>query len=406
MTEKNLGNRAKNLFFIPSFYGALTWGVWLFLYSTDLIMLDKCSNKAMAIFVFTEAMFVIATYVFFSFFKEIPTAYKSSFRIKVSLIMFHVLGFVGLAFYILDFSENMGGISGFLFALQSEAHTIRWEAVETITIGTQLSYFGWIAIALTVYHFACKRISRYWVAIAVMQFLGNFLFIDRTRPLWILLTSIFMILPVVRKLQVKEAFRWAVFSTILAGIIFWGVAEWTGKKVYEGKYGDTPLPGIVQEFYFYGSSGFAYFSKMIESNNEISYIPERIFYPAFKVLAKLELVEEPPNQILDFYEVPFPTNVGTFLEPFYSDGGLIYTFFGIIICSFGFNLAGLFLLRSRQPMAIYAWSNICFAAFLAFFTPKIVSFPFWLFMGLGFISMLMRILAPQSLSEERHGRVN
>jgi oligosaccharide repeat unit polymerase len=388
MAEYGMQNRYKNLFLIPSFYGSLTWAAWLFLYSIDLIRLNKCSVEAMAIFIFVEIMFIFATFVFLPFYKENPTRYKKSTKSKAALLLLHAVGFTGIAIYVYDFSLNMWGLSGFLFALQNEAAAIRMESLLTTSLGWQVTYFGWIATALTVYHYVCKRISGYWLVLAAMQYLGNFLFIDRTRPFWILLTSILLILPAARDLQLKRIVKWAVSSTLMGVMLFWAVAEWTGKTAWEGKYGDTILPGIAQEFIFYGVGGFGYFNDILQRDENISYIPERIFYPLFKFLAKLELVEDPPSQILEFHEIPYLTNVGTFLEPVYRDGGLLYLLLGIVFFSFGLNLAGYYFLKSGQPLAIYAWANLCFASLMAFFTSHLTTFPVWLFVGLGIISMI------------------
>jgi oligosaccharide repeat unit polymerase len=400
MAEGNFSNNTKHLFFIPSFYGAMTWGIWLLLYMMKLIRVDNCSNAAMGIFLFVEAMFILSAFVSLPYYTNIiitkedgsPADAESStgcrFSIKAVILLLHVIGFLGLVQYIIEFSKNLGGITGFFLALVNEAYAIRWEAETSTSIGTQLSYFGWIAIGLTVYQFAKKKISGYWLIPAFAQFLGNLMFIDRTRPTWILFTCLLMILPAMEKLNIKRIFRWTISSLVLTITLFWLVAEWTGKTSSEGQYEDSLLPGITQEIYVYGVSGFAYFNKMLESNEQISYKPERFFYPLLKSLARLGLASEPPSQILEFYDVPFSTNVGTFLEPFYRDGGLVFVLCGVIFYSFGFDTIGMLLLKSKKPLAIYAWSNLCFTTFIGFFTPKISSLPIWLFTTIGFWSLV------------------
>jgi hypothetical protein len=67
--------------------------------------------------------------------------------------------------------------------------------------------------------------------------------------------------------------------------------------------------------------------------------------------------------------------------------------FGILLHSAGLDAVGYWLLRSRRPLALFAWANICFVTFLAFFTPKLNNFPTWLFLILGGFSALLAGLA-------------
>lgn len=399
MTDKRPQGDPRHLFFIPSFYGALAWGIWLALYLMKLVRVDPCSNAALALYLLVEAFFVLSAIAALPRYTAVlqrrdvtgVNGGESAERPGAAgtlLFALHGAGFAGLALYVLEFSRNLGGIQGFILALVSEAYAIRWEMETSSSVGTQLSYFGWVAISLTVYHVARRTLPRWWMALAFLQFLGNFLFIDRTRPLWIIFTSLVMLLPVVRRLELRLIVRWMAGSCLVAVVLFWLVAEWTGKAGSADQYEDSVLPGITQQVYLYGVSGFAYFSRMLESNEQISYKPVRFLYPGLKYLARFGMVEEPPNQVLEFYDVPFPTNVGTFLEPFYRDGGFLFVLCGIIIYSFGFDCVGLLLLRGGRSLALYAWANLCFATFIGFFTPKISSFPIWLFMVMGMASLL------------------
>lgn len=395
MAEPKYADNLKCLFLIPSFYGAVTWGAWLALYLMKLIRVDAGGALAMGIFLLVEALFLLSLSTSLPSYRSLAADLSRPdrsagvrFGERHVLIALHAVGFLGLALYVFDFSRNLGGVAGFFLALVSEAHAIRWEAETSSSIGTQLSYLGWMAIALTVFFRARGRISRFWLVPASFQFLGNLLFIDRTRPLWILFSSLLVIIPAVGLPDGRKILRWAAGSLVAALLIFWLVAEWTGKTAFEGKFDDSRLPGIAAELYAYGAGGFAYFGRMVAGNEELSYAPVRIAYPLGKLLARFGLAEEPPGQVLDFYDVPFSTNVGTFLEPFYRDGGLLFVLCGILIYSFGFDLLGLHLLRSGRPLAVYAWSSLCFAAFIGFFTPKIGSFPLWLFVVAGLASLL------------------
>jgi len=405
MADGNSQKNIKAIFFIPSFYGALTWGIWLSLYMLRLIRVDEWSTRSLALYLFVEAMFMLSAFVSLPSYVQAAKSGMDDTSFDASLLsgkrsggiallsIMHGIGFLGLTAYVINFSKNLGGIAGFFLALVNEAYAIRWEAETSSSVGTQLSYFGWIAIALTVYHVSRKKISGYWLIPALIQFLGNLLFIDRTRPFWIILTALLMLLPAAREINTKKAVRSMIGISVLLLLIFWAIAEWTGKTGYEGKYDNSLLPGITQEVYAYGISGYAYFNKMLDSNEHISYRPERIVYPALRLFSGLGLTKDPPSQIIDFYDVPFSTNVGTFLEPFYRDGGMLFVLCGILLYSFGFDSIGLYLLRSRKPLAIYAWSNLCFVVIMCFFTPQATFFPTWLFIFIGMASMTGKLVA-------------
>jgi len=399
MADMTLRTSAKVLFFIPSFYGAAAWGIWLTLYLMKLVSLDDCGVVALGIFLLVEVFFLLSTFVSLPCYRqalisiearpatEAPAVPGRLSGTRAGLYLLHGIGFLGLVQYVNEFSKNLGGITGFLLTLVSEAYAIRWEAETSASIGTQLSYFGWIAIALTVYQYSRKKVSGYWLVTAFVQYLGNFLFIDRTRPFWILFTSMIIILPAVRSLDIKRIARWSAGSCLVALLFFWLIAEWTGKTAYEGKYEKSVLPGISQEIYAYGVSGFAYFNRMLENNEQLSYMPERSLYPALKFLTRFGISAEPPRQILDFYDVPFSTNVGSFLEPYYRDGGLLFVLCGIIIYSFGIDALALRLLNSGNPLATYAWANLCFVTAMCFYNPMVNFFPTWLFTGLGILGI-------------------
>jgi len=168
------------------------------------------------------------------------------------------------------------------------------------------------------------------------------------------------------------------------------IAEWSGKTYYKMLDESSVLPGIAQDIYMYGVSGFAYFNYMLENRQEIAYAPERLLYPINKLLSVYNPAAKPPSPILEFYEVPFSTNVGTFLEPLYRDGGMYFVILGTILYSFGLNSLCLTFLRNGTPLAYYAWAMLCFTTFICLFVPKISSTETWLFVGLGMASLVAK----------------
>jgi oligosaccharide repeat unit polymerase len=405
---------ARYLFFIPSFYGAASFGIWLVLYLMKLIKLDTCSSLALTIYLFAELMFLVATFVSLTEYRRVVESgfigestkedgrevIRETTTTNVTLVTLHALGFIGLVKYVVDFSKNLGGLYGFMFAFFTEAAAIRVEAETSSSIGTQLSYAGWIAISLTVYHIAGRRISRWWWIAVILQFVGNLMFIDRTRPLTLFFTSMLMVLPAARNLNMRKILTWGAGVFLFAMISFWMIAEWSGKTFYKGLDESSVLPGITQDIYLYGVSGYAYFNYMLEHREEISYAPVRLLYPINKIFAKYGLVADPPSPILEFYEVPFLTNVGTFLEPFYRDGGMFFVILGTLLYSFGLNSLSLVFLKSGTPLACYAWATLCFTAFICFFVPKISFSGTWFFVTAGMLSLIAQRIQLKSTAKQ------
>ncbi len=400
MSDPSFRFDAKVLFFIPSFYGAITWGAWLILYSMCLVRLDECSYTALVIYLFVQLIFLLALLHALPAYSEcitrrcseklnLPQAYSPNDVNRLLLLLLYIVGFIGIAKYVIDISRAMGGFWWFMFALLNEAVQIRAQAEFSSSIGTQIGYAGWIAIGLTMHWIAGNNLSRWWLFPALLQFAGNLAYLDRTRPLMILLTALFVMLPsAVSRINVRKIVTWVSTSMVVTVLTFWGMAEWVGKTYYKWADESGALPGITYDIYTYGVSGFAYFNKMLEINVPISYLPERVLYPLLKFTSKFELNQEPPSQILDFFYIPFSTNIGTFLEPFYSDGGLAFMLFGILFFSFGLNAVGLFFLKANTSLADYAWANLCLALTLSFILNKMVSFPLWLFCGIGLFSAM------------------
>jgi len=401
MNKPTKYSKLKFLFYMPSFYGGLFWIISLLLYQQKLIKWDNTNPISTLIYIVVPIIYFCSILINGPLYKKmlikqdknnlknyLPNAFARK-KGKLLISLFHFIGFLGTFLYIVVFSSKLGGFNGFFHLLFNQSYVIRWEAEETTSIGTQLGYFGWIAIGYTVFQYGQRKLSRKWLYVAVVQFITNIVFIGRTRLVWIMATSLLMLLAAVPNLKTRKIIRWITLGVSGVLVLFLGMAQWVGKTVEIGRYESTLQPA-AQNIYFYITSGFAYFNEIINSHKAVSYVPERVLYPLWNVLSKLQLVNAPPSQILDFYSAPYPTNVGTFLEPFYSDGGLLYVILGIFIYSFGLDFLGLKLLKSGNILAIFAWSNLCFVSLMGFFTPKISSTPIWLFVGLGIISIIFR----------------
>ncbi len=380
------------LLVMPSFYGSVMWLMGLLFYYSRYIKWNETKGITHIVFWGTEFFLIIATIYFDKHYKRLYNNIVEKLQDETSsgltfkpLILLHLIGFYGSYLFIRDYSAAVGGYTNFFLALVTSGagFKIREANSETISLGTQLSYIGWMAIAATLFEVRRKNFNkRLGYFLCFLQFLPNLFYFDRTRPTWIFFTVFVSIFPIFHKMSRFQLVRNFLLSFILGLSLFVFIAVWSGKGwdfAEEGK--------MYENIYIYLCSGYAYFNEMV-GVNAYHFFPERILYPLLKLLNAFSLAPPPPNQILDYLNVPVQTNVGTFLEPFYNDGGLLYVAVGVFIYSFGLNLLGYFLLKSRTPFNLYSLGNICFINFIGFFTPKIGTFPIWFIVFLACILSL------------------
>lgn len=384
------------LLLMPSTHGLISWSVWLLLYQVKWVSWNPTVGQANIAFAGVLASFAVASLCFIGPFRVFAAQFPArvySWQFSSTpmykwryILTLHTLGFFGIGIYIRDFSNALGGLPSFIAALLGSSYLIRWQAEHTSSIGTQLSYFGWIAIALTALELRRRSIDRWWIVAMFLQFSGNFLFIDRTRPTWILYTG--LLLFSLGETQRKLIWRGTLFA-LISFFLFVGIALWVGKITYRLGSDSSGILMVLRNLYIYGTGGFAYFNHIIQVEYPADGAFARSFYPLFRFTAALGLTESPPSQINDFYWMPVPTNVGTFLEPLYRDGGWMWLAIGVLVHAFGFNAISILLLKSERPLALFAWANLCFVTFICFFTPKFNNLPVWLFTGIGVASMLV-----------------
>jgi hypothetical protein len=209
-----------------------------------------------------------------------------------------------------------------------------------------------------------------------------------------------LFLPFSRKISLRRLILGMTTVAVVLMTLFLVIAQWIGKNVQDDRFGDTALPYWAQGIYYYGTAGLAYFDHIFEGQSLAVGLPERTMAPLFKILSLVGVGPAPPPEVLPFHDVPFPTNVGTFLQPFYEDGGLLYLIVGVLLYSFGWNLVGLLLLRSGDALAIVMWANICFMTAIGFFVPKVGSTGTWVIAIVGFLSLLMASFQTLVVSRE------
>jgi hypothetical protein len=296
----------------------------------------------------------------------------------------------------LDYSSFLGGKGLFFLLLFNDSGQVRSLAENVSSAGTQISYLTWIAAFLIAVDIGIDVKKKWWWIVIFSIVLINLVFVDRTRPIWIIFTSVICYFSVAYyKIKKKQIAKTIIILAAVAIGLFIVIGLWLG-KVSEQGYTEAELPPAVQPLFLYSTSAFAYLGKEISFDKPKDYNPVRITYPLQKVLASFKLSEEPPSQILDFYSVPVMANVGTFLLPFYKDGGFLYCLAAIVIHTFVFNILALFFLRNATRLSIIALATLCFTDFIAFFVDKFASFPTLIFLFGGLFSYLLQALKTHS----------
>jgi hypothetical protein len=303
----------------------------------------------------------------------------------------HIIGFLGIALYVHDFSAALGGAARFWTLLATTTYVVRWQAVDTLSVGTQLSYAGWIATALTVILVRVKRLPKKWLVVAAVQYLGNALFLGRTRLFWILIVTIVMLAPLIkRSLSLRRTSLIALATLVTLVVVFISIGAWIGKlQAANVSERDSDVPYMVQNLYLYATAGFAYFNAVVETESPHPGF-EGIAYPLYQVGRYLHVSEKPRSQINATLYLPFGVNVGTFLEPFFRDGGYPLTIVGILIATICVDYAALYFWTSNNYFGWYASAQLCFSSALAGFSPKITTFPVWLFLGSALVAMALQ----------------
>lgn len=378
-----------NLLLIPSVYGALVWVGLLSLMTFDLVPLN-ITSEATSVFLYVVLCFLVSSAAFFRDYAAVNilkfgVSIKSDGLDRFFFWVFTVIGFFGLYLYILDFSSNFGGLAGFFEVFFSNPLEIRALATEVVSLGFQVSYFSWISVFYCVAYLVlgdARLRPNIFLLILVggIGFFLNLLFIDRTRPTILFLVCLLSV-GIIRFSRMKNPMRFYV--SVFAGplLIFFVQALYTGKYDSEG--------GLFGNFLAYVLGGFGYFSSLLGDVTP-DYSLVRIFYPLSKLMESAGLLDSVPAQILDFREVPFFTNVGTFLEPLLSDGGIWLVIVGVPLLVFSIDLMALRALRDRSIMGLFIWANMVLVALFSFFVPKYNATQIYLFVSIYFAGQFIR----------------
>jgi hypothetical protein len=200
---------------------------------------------------------------------------------------------------------------------------------------------------------------------------GNLFFIDRTRPLWI-------ILPIIFTLSFAKPFWQFAIGRVASGVMVFGLGLFFLFMTLTGKYSSY---GQLDSLFVYATGGYGYLDALVSSGDPQNVTFVRTFYWAAKVIELGGVDLDIPNQVLDFRYVPFPTNVGTFIEPIFSDGGLNFVFLFIPILILALDRLALYMFHRSDYLSLLVWGNIVFTLLISFFVPKFNQLPIWLFIG-------------------------
>ena len=304
-----------------------------------------------------------------------------SFAKGGSVSVLALVGLTGSCLYVLDFSTALSdhGIAGFFWQLSDDPLQIRGLAEENRSIGTQLSYFGWISAAMSAHRLGGRMGVKADALNIILTLVTNLAFIDRTRPLWIALSCGLAFVAGRDLLNPLYMLRW------MALIVTASVAFFIGFVLLTGKGADSEgLDGATFSFLHYLTAGPAYFSHMLD-NMLPTFSLGHLLTPAFTVVSSLTESKPPPSTILELVWIPHPTNVGTGLEPFFMAAGWPGIIFGLWVYAFLFNALSVFFLLRGGSSSVLAWGHLCFASLLLFFVPKVNNTALWLFLIWGLI---------------------
>lgn len=293
---------------------------------------------------------------------------------KLLFVFASVVGLVGLYLYARDFSAELGGLEVFFYTFFDAPLEIRALAQDVTSVGFQLSYFSWISISYCVFYIYSdaqkpRAFRIFLYSLGASQFLLNLLFIDRTRPITLFVVSALMIF-ILKMDKLRRPSRLILYVLLVPIGIFILQALFTKKYDLE--------EGVLDNLSIYLFGGFGYFSSLLHDvypNYELT----RTFLPISKVLEGLGLIKSVPSQILEFRNVPFSTNVGTFLEPMLSDGGPVFLIIAAPILIVLVDLIALMALGSRSIIGLFMWANLILLSLLSFFVPKFNSTYMYLF---------------------------
>ena len=377
----------------PSFYMAASWLAVLLIFLYEPIELLPLSFEADAIIVYVIATAMLSSFVFSQRFTRALRIAKP-INTQNSLIqwffIFGAVGFYGILQYFAFASSSVGGPLNYFFLFVNNPLDIRAIAIDELGGAVQLTYFSWLSIGLGVYIIygtPARKLIKFSVGLLlIVLFLSNLAFIDRTRPVWLLVLSV-ICYGMTRDNPQRLLLKFTFYGPPLLLAFFIGFALFTG-KLTQGGAGETTFQYLL--------GGFSYLNYIFQNIEQFDYAPIRTFYPISKALESVGFIQNVPSQVLDFYNVPYATNIGTFIEPLFSDGGLYFVLLGVPTIIFSIDLLALRALESKNFFGVFLYGNLIFANLISFFVAQFASTPIYLFTVMFIVSQLAKSFSAPS----------
>lgn len=363
------------IFAIPSFWGLATWTVAVAAYFFGGIGWFPPSETSIAILVAMSMSYLGSLMLFSPVIRSWFDRHFEDIHPPVGIkwiILLHVLGIGFCLLFVMDF-EKSGLISdGFFRLLVDNPLEIRAVPLDGLTRGVQLSYIGWIAVFLSGASAALYKKGRLTNYLLVaLQLAANLVFISKMRPIAIVFLFAFPYFVLYRRrfsFVRLGAISAILMAAIVAFFIYWSDA--TG-KTYELGLG---YPPAVETFLLYFTSGPAYLSHILEYELP-DYDLSRTLRPVYMASAVIFGTDAPPSRILQYYDLPITTNVGTALEPWYRDMGFFGLGVGVVVLSFGLDAMAYWGLRFGRVTGLLLTVMMCVCSTLAFFVPRLSTGP-------------------------------
>jgi len=186
----------RHLFFMPSFYLFLTFSLSYGLYLTNVIAWEVPPIELHFWSIMTSLISLLSVVVHQKKYRQLINGIELQQKIKTPFLSnrihlllflaFTAIGLLGIIKYVMDYSSLLGAFSILTTFFMEDTGKLRTFADNVESIGTQLSYFSWFSAFIITAECANKRISKKWLFAVVFIILGNCLFLDRTRPVWLI----------------------------------------------------------------------------------------------------------------------------------------------------------------------------------------------------------------------------
>jgi oligosaccharide repeat unit polymerase len=300
---------------------------------------------------------------------------------------FFVLGTVGLA----DFLRQVHAAVG-LWTYVESPHEIR-EAMGLGQLGEGLKPLNWLNVGnvpLCAFYLVlpgARHRKRIWLLLAASTIATLFME-DRTRFFFAVLWTSYVVAHARPWNARKFLAGAAVVGTILL-LQFLAVGAWLGKvtennpTLVSASRASDGLSMFLMP-YIYATGSFPAFQAYVESSPE-STGGAMTFYPAYRVLQRLDASLPAPPIIGDPVAIPFEFNTFTWLHQFYADFGFAGVLLGPWLAGLLAGLVYFRMVQSPSFYTLYVNGLISVALTLSIMVNHLTQGPVWYFLAVGIL---------------------